>query len=144
MDDDAAPAVSLEPLDTFHHDALDLTVRPGEADATIETVRERVATWADRDVDARITVEGFVDRDETAFADALAEAAGDVPLTNRTRSVAQLLEHPIYREFQARLDAETALKATERDDHDPDRLVAAARERLLAAMTDLAAEGELS
>ena len=144
VDAAATPDVSLEALETFHYDELDLVVRPGQADRTIESVREQVATWADRDVEARILIEGFVDRDEAAFASALEDAAGNVPMENRTRSVAHLLEHPIYREFEARLDADTALEATERDDHDPDRLVEDARERVLAAMADLAAAGELS
>lgn len=144
VDDAATPTVELDPLDAFHYDELDLTLRPGDADEAIETVRERVAVWADRDVEARIVVEGFVDRDEAEFAEALAAAAGDVPNENRTRSVAHLLDHPIYREFESHLDADAALDATERDDHDPQRLLDDARDRLLAAMADLAAEGELT
>ncbi|AGN02120.1 DNA repair exonuclease [Salinarchaeum sp. Harcht-Bsk1] len=144
VDDGATPSVALEPLDSFHYDELELTVRPGDAKDAIGTVREQVATWAHRDVEAEIAIEGFVDRDEAMFAAELADAAGDVPLENRTRSVAHLLDHPIYREFEARIDADTALDATENEGHDPDQLLDDARERVLAAMADLAAEGELS
>jgi exonuclease SbcD len=144
VDDDATPIVQLDRLDAFHYDELSITVRPGGADDALATVSEHVERWDDREVDARIDVGGFVDRDETEFAAEVAEASGDVPHDNEVRSATPLLQHPIYREFDARLDAETALEAAEHDEYDPERLCEDARERVLAAMADLAADGELT
>jgi|GEM_PF-527875 len=174
------PQIRLQELDAFHYDELALTVRPGEADDVLATVREQVESWAELNataadgsrspaagiVEPEITVEGFVDRDETAFAESLAAACGDVPFENRTRSVAALLDHPIYREFEARLDDETVAGAVEgagvaeswyagespgedadtagSATYDPEELREDARERVLAAMADLAASGDLT
>lgn len=144
--DSTAPtsAVDLRPIETSHHDELSLTVAPGEESRALERIREAVAAWTDRDVDARIEVEGFVEADEAAFAEALASASGDVALENRTRSVERLLAHPLYREFEERLDPETALDAARRDDYDPERFAGDVREAVLAAMAELDAAGELT
>lgn len=138
------PAVRLDHLESFHYDECRLTVRPGEAEAALGTIRERVAEWSDREVEARVTVEGFIDRDEGDFAADIDAACGEVAFENRTRSVEHLLEHPVHESIAERLDADRARDAARSDPSDPEALAADARQRVLAAMADLAAEGDLS
>lgn len=142
--DDAGHTVALRPVETFHHDRLSVTVTPGEEDAALARIRDAVAEWTDRAVEARIEVDGFVDRDETAFDEAVADAAGGFPVDNATRSVARLLDHPLYRAFATRLDPDTATEAARRDDHDPEELATDVRQAVLAALAELEAEGSLA
>jgi len=147
VDEDATPTVGLDTVDAFHYDELVCRVRPGEAAAMLERIRERVGEWAERNVAASVTVEGFLDRQEDEFAAALADAAGEVPVENRTRSVSALLEHPIYEGVVDRLDVDAVREAARHpeagDERRREALQEDARERVLAAMADLAAEGDL-
>lgn len=103
IDTEAPRDVTLETLDTFHYDAIEARVTPGEEDEVLSAVASQVATWDDRNVEARVAVDGFLARDEAAFAEALADASGDVPVENRTRSVEHVLSHPLFEDFEARL-----------------------------------------
>lgn len=142
--DRSGHAVDLRAIETYHHDELAIAITPGEAEAALDRVRAAVSEWADRDVDARIAIDGFVDSDETAFAAAVADAAGEVPVENDVRSAARYLDHPLYRDFEDRLDPETALDAARREDYDPEQFAEDVREVVLAAMAELDAEGTLS
>ncbi len=103
--DTAAGTIAPVPLETFYHDAFTRTVRPGEE----ETVLGELETWVDEraedDCALAVTVDGFVDREEDAFDEALRAAADPVTPENRTRTVREVLQHPLYRRFEARLEA---------------------------------------
>jgi exonuclease SbcD len=102
--DTATEQLTFERLDAFHYDALDVAVTPGEEDAVSEEIAEWVAERRDRNVDAEISVSGHVAMDETAFQRELADASADVPVENRTTGVREVLAHPLFEEFEAKLD----------------------------------------
>lgn len=144
VDTDATPDVQFQSLETFHYDSLDVRVTPGAEDDVIDEVRSTVAVWADRQVEPAITVDGFTERDETAFNDALVEASGDVPVENRTRTVQHVLSHPLFQRFQAALEERDELHAVEeRDDYDVDAFQGDVWETALDVFAELSAEGEL-
>lgn len=91
-------------LDAFHYDTLEITVTPGEEDEVIETIAGWVEERQGRDVDASITVTGHVSRDETDFQADLDVASGDIDAVNRTTGVEAVLGHPLFEEFEAKLD----------------------------------------
>jgi len=132
-------------LDTHHYDDLALTVAPGEEDAVVDRVGERVEAWADRDVTAEITVDGFVDWDESTFDAALSDAAGDVPCENRTRTLAHLRSHPLFEDVRAELAARDEPQSVSLDgtDEHGDDFLADVESELLAAFSRLQAAGEL-
>jgi len=84
------------------------------------------------------------DADAQAATDADAQAGHEIAVENRTRSVEAIRAHPLYREFEDRLDPETAVDAARRDDYDPEQFAADVREAVLAALAELDAEGDLS
>jgi len=132
-------------LATYHCDELALTVAPGEEDEVVDRVADRVATWRDRDVDAAITVEGFVEWDESTFDAALSDAAGDVPCENRTRTLAHLRTHPLFAEVRSELDAreEPRSDSLEGEIEDPVAFTSDVEDELLAAFSRLQASGDL-
>ncbi len=137
-------AVRLQPLGTFHYDELRWRVTPGEEDAVIKTIEDRAGTWRDRNVEARIVLDGYTELDEQAFDEAVAEAAGEIPIENRTRTVEHILAHPLFEEFEAALEGREEPVATEeRDDYDPETFKADVWEQTLEVFARLSAEGVL-
>ncbi|GAB7011657.1 metallophosphoesterase family protein [Halorubrum trueperi] len=145
IDTDTAQDVQLQTLESFHYDALDLRVTPGKEERVLDEIRSRVATWENRQVAPEISVDGFTEMDETTFGEALADASGDVPVENGTRTVDHILSHPLFETFQRRLEERERLTAVEeRDDYDEERFRDDVWEETLAVFADLAAEGELT
>lgn len=145
IDTDAAQDVTLEPLNSFHYDALELRVTPGEEDRVLDEIQSQVAIWDGRHVEPEISVDGFTEMDETAFSEALRDVSGDVAVENSTRTVEHILTHPLFETFQQRLTQREQLHAVEeRDDYDLERFQDDVWEELLAIFANLAAEGKLT
>lgn len=132
VDTDEERVETIE-LATFHYDRLELTVRPGEEQETIDRLRD----WAERrtggQVEAEIVVDGHTGQAEDTFHRALEEAAGPIPLTDGVRSVQRVLEHPLYQKFAE------ALAEQETDDY----LEEDARRRVLRVFSTLMARGDI-
>lgn len=144
VDTGAEQDVRLHRLETLHYDELSRRVTPGTEESVIETIEDQVDRWADRTVDARITLDGYTEMDEEAFAEEVSKAAGDVPVTNETRTVEHVLAHPLFRDFAAELDDRDEPRAVEaRDDYDPEWFQEAVWEHTLDVFATLAAEGSL-
>lgn len=133
--DTDADRVEFRRLESFHYDALDVSVAPGEEAAALEEIAAWVDERSDRNVEAEITVTGHVERPETDFQRDLEDASGDVPLTNRTTGVADILAHPLFESFEERL------AAREFDDEALEREV---RTRALRVFSALSTGGRLS
>lgn len=145
VDTEASRAVQPRYLETFHYDALDLRVTPGDEDAVVEEIVSQVETWDGRQVDASVTVDGFHAGDEAAFAARLDDASGDVPVENATRTVEHVLSHPLFETFRAELVERDELHAVEdREAYDPEAFTEEVAARTLEVFAELAAEGELS
>lgn len=142
---EAAQAVQLRHLDTFHYDTLDLRVTPGTEEDIIEQVEDQVATWGDRNVAASIRVDGYTEMAEPAFDAALSDAAGDIPVDNDTRTVEQILNHPLFEDFESELESREELRAIEeRDDYDRETFHEEVWAATLEVFAELSAEETLS
>lgn len=106
-------------LPTFHYVSREFTATPGTEQALLDEVRTWVETHVTENADASIHVNGFIEMGEQAFNEELSGAAGDAEVTDTTRSVEQVLSHPLYRSFENELaerdwDEETAEQVTQR------------------------------
>lgn len=133
--DTATHQVSFERLEAFYYDALDLTVTPGEADAVLDEIAAWVADRRDRNVDAAITVSGHVAMAETAFQRELDEVTEGVSVENRTTGVREVLAHPLFEEFEGKLEAR---------EFEDESLRADVRTRAIRIFSALSAGGQLS
>lgn len=124
--------ISTVPLDTFYHDSLSELVRPGEEDEVLEEIEEWVSRRKDDNCELEIAVDGFIDRDEDEFYEELREAAAPVEPDDRTRSATPVLEHPLYRRFEERLE--------ERDDVDDEEMV---ENRVIEVLSQLLAQNKV-
>ena len=145
IDTDAAQNIQLQALDSFHYDTLDLRVTPGDEERVLKEIQSQVAIWDDRQVEPKISVDGFTEMDEMAFSEALSDVCGDIRIENSTRTVEHILSHPLFETFQQRLENREQLYAVqERDDYDVERFQDDVWEEMLAIFADLAAEGKLT
>jgi len=130
---DPGNGIEFETLETYHYAAREFTVTPGCEDALLADVRE----WSDQHAvdyaDASVHVDGFVEMPEDAFHEELQAAAAPATVTNATRSVEQVLSHPLFRSFQAELED------TDWDEETVDRVT----ERTLDVFSQLSARGEI-
>lgn len=97
---------SVEPIDleTFYYDSLSITVTPDEQRAVPDRIESWVGERAGDDCELAVTVGGFVDANERAYADRLREAAAPVEPELRIDSISHVLEHELFERFRDRLD----------------------------------------
>lgn len=122
-------------LDAFHYDALEVVVTPGDEGEALAEISEWVDRRRDRNVDASITVSGHVTVDETEFQTELEEVSGDVPVTNTTTDVDEVLSHPLFQEFESKLDARDLEDESLRED---------VRNRTISIFSELSSGGRIS
>ena len=108
---------------------------PGEERAILDEVSEWVDQRRDRNVDASITVSGHVTVDETDFQGDLADVSGDIPMENETTGVEEVLSHPLFEEFESKLDTR---------DFEDDSLSDDVRNRTISIFSELSSGGRLS
>lgn len=132
---DTDDGVELLPLESFHYARESFQVRPGDVESVLDQVSEWVAGQPADTAEATVVVEGFVDVPEDEFASDLAAAAGDASVENNTLGVARVRAHPLFEDFEAELEAIE-------NEWEPET-VEGVRNRTLAVMADLVAEGEL-
>lgn len=129
LDSDAG--LSLVKLDTYHYVATSFTLVPGDEEGLLDDVAAWTVTHAHDAAEATVTVEGFTERKENDFIEALVETAEPATLKPAIRGVNNITQHHLYREFEAEL-AEM--------DWDEDT-VEGVRRRTLEVMTDVATDG---
>jgi DNA repair exonuclease SbcCD nuclease subunit len=145
VDTEASQPVQPRYLETFHHDSLDLRVTLGNEETILEEIRAQVETWEERQVQAEITVDGYIAVDENEYETQLDEASGDVPLDNRTRTVAPILTHPLYERFREELTNRSQVHHVENpENYELDAFHSDLQERTLEVFAELAAEDRLS
>jgi DNA repair exonuclease SbcCD nuclease subunit len=116
---DPDEGVDFETLESHHYASREFTATPGAEARLLEEIREWSTRRAIDCADASVRVDGFIEMDEGAFNGALMDAADPASVTDETRSVEQVLSHPLFRSFQAELqetdwDEETAERVTDR------------------------------
>jgi DNA repair exonuclease SbcCD nuclease subunit len=139
--------VTFRELNTRYAAVLEETVMPGQEDELIEAIRSRCETWRGDNVAARLDLDGFTERGESTFRKDVLAATGDldVDLDYGVRTVENLLEHPIYREFAERLAERDDIRAdTIGDDYDLESFHEDVKRRVMEVCTELASEGRLS
>lgn len=133
--DTEADRLDFAKLEAFHYDSLEVTVWPDREARAIEEIETWANVRADRNVEASITVTGYSTMDPDAFAAALESASRDIPVSNRTSSVAWATDHPLYRSFDAKLGDR---------EFDDDTLADEIRERTLRVFSELGSGGRLT
>lgn len=130
--DTSDDSVASLPLDTFYYDRFNETVRPGEEEKLIE----RIQQWSERhdgkNCQLSVTVDGFIEMDESEFSQRVREAADSADVTNEARLVDQVLNHPLYDRFEDRLE--------EREEIEEEQEV---RERVIEVMSQLLSRREI-
>jgi DNA repair exonuclease SbcCD nuclease subunit len=96
--------IASVPLDTFYYDSYSEMIRPGEEDDVLEDIKEWVAQREGDNCELTVEVGGFIERDEDEFYQELEEVSGTVDPVDETRSVSHVLDHPLYRRFEERLE----------------------------------------
>ncbi len=103
--DTETEAIRSLPLATYFVDRLERTVRPGEEDKVLDEVEAWVHERDEVYADLTIDIEGFIEREEAAFRADLEHVAGEATIEyDGVRGVAEVLEHPLYRDFERELD----------------------------------------
>ena len=144
IDTEADTGVQFPSLESYHYDELNLRVTPGQEDRVFREINSQVAIWHDRDVEPQITVDGFIETDETEFESALEDHSNGISVTNRTRDVEHILSHPLFEAFEHQLENRDRLHAIEeRDEYNTTRFQNDVWEATLNAFVELAAEGKL-
>lgn len=102
--DTGADEITPIRLDTFYYDRFTDMVVPGHEDTIIDDVRAWTESHEGASCELEITLGGFIQRDESAFDEKLRSAAGSAEVTNNTKTVQEVLEHPLYTDFTSRLN----------------------------------------
>lgn len=97
-------------LDTFHYESIQLDLQPGNADAKLDTLADRLA---DKNVDsAHLLIEpvGFIEQEEDEFFDRLDTIVADAdPMESDIdhtglRSAQSVIQTDLYQKFQDKLE----------------------------------------
>lgn len=131
---DPDEGLDFELIDSHHYLEKHVTVTPGEEDAVCDEIESWVETTVTTMAECSVTVDGFVEMRESRFDTKLQRAATPVSVTNMTRSIDHILDHPVIREFKERL--------SERDWNEETK--AAVWQRTLSAATAIESSGGLS
>lgn len=124
--------IESKELETFYYDTFEATVQPGKEDEVLERLREWLARQDTDRSELSVEVDGYTEWDEDQFYDELVDAAGSVTPTNNTKSVKQVLNHPLYSRFESRLEDRS-------DIEDP----AVIKKRVLEVLSRLLARNEV-
>lgn len=125
-------SISTVTLDTFYYDSLSKLVRPGEEAEALDEIEEWVSRRKDDNCELEVAVDGFINRDEDEFYEALNEAAAPVEPDDDTRSAAPVLEHPLYKRFKNRL--------AKKEDIEDEQLV---KTRVIEVLSQLIAQNKV-
>lgn len=109
---DPEGGLEFVPLETYYRAVREFTVLPGEEAAVLDDVTGWVDESVDALADATVHVDGFHGLDEGAFNERLAAAAGPADVRDETRAVGRLRNNPLYRRFEAKLEATDWEEAT--------------------------------
>jgi DNA repair exonuclease SbcCD nuclease subunit len=91
------------PLKTFFRDCLRLVATPGREDQILEELRRWVYQREGKDCHLEVEVTGFIAREEQGFREEIEAIAGIAKLNLTHRDVRQVLEHPLFRRFEEKL-----------------------------------------
>ena len=97
--DTAVHSVRSVELETFYYDAYERTIRPGEERVVLEEINEWVQARTGHPCELRVEVDGYIDIDEQTFDDRLHAVTPEIATQNQTRTVSEVLAHPLYERF---------------------------------------------
>jgi len=101
-------------LDSFYHDFIQLYVRPGKEEETLQTLKEWMALRSADDCKLEVTVAGFLKISEPKFRKALESIGENVEILHEYRNVERVLTHPLYKRFLKKLEANEEIEDKEK------------------------------
>lgn len=100
-------------LDSFYHDEYKEIVYPGEADELLDDIQGWISERVDDDCELSVHVSGYVDMGEEGFYSSLKEASDPVDPDDKTKTVSDVLNHPLYTRFEEKLEEMDDVEAEE-------------------------------
>jgi DNA repair exonuclease SbcCD nuclease subunit len=137
LDTESSKDIEYISLGAFHYANQEFTVEPGNEESTLDRIDEWVKENAVESAEASVRVEGFVEMGEAEFNENLKEATGKVEFENETRSIEEILSHPLYISFKQELN-----EVSEQEDWTEDT-VDGVQKRTMEVFTELVAGGEI-
>lgn len=104
IDTDQDKITSVE-LESFYQDEYSELVYPGGEDELFEDIEGWVSERVDDDCQLSVRVSGYVDMAEDEFYSSLEEACDPVDPDDETKTVSEVLDHPLYTRFEEKLEA---------------------------------------
>jgi len=127
--------LEFQTLETFHFDHLEIQLSPGGEDEALEKIEKWATERTKRNTKASIEVKGHIEMGENIFNESLKEASKTLSVSNQTKTVEQVLKHPLYQSFESKLKEREFDEEELRDD---------IRERVVRVFSDLFSGGRLS
>jgi DNA repair exonuclease SbcCD nuclease subunit len=91
------------PLRTFFRDYLRLVATPGREDQVLAELQRWVYEREGKDCHLHVEVTGFIAREEHGFREEIETVAGSAKLDLTYRDVRHVLDHPLFRRFEEKL-----------------------------------------
>ena len=98
------------PLDTFYYDSIQLYVKPGKEEETLEALKDWIGLHSADTCELQIAVNGFVKIPEPEFRKALESIGQGAEILHAYRNVERVLAHPLYGRFLEQLKASEEIK----------------------------------
>jgi len=101
-------------LDSFYHDSVQLYVRPGREEETLQTFKEWMALRSADDCKLEVIVTGFLKISEPEFRQALENIGKNAEILHEYRNVERVLTHPVYKRFLKKLEVNEEIEDKEK------------------------------
>jgi DNA repair exonuclease SbcCD nuclease subunit len=101
-------------LDSFYYDSVQFYVRPGKEEGTLQALKEWKTLHSADSCKLEVVVNGFLKISELEFRKALERVAEDAEILHAYRNVERVLDHPLYKRFLAKLEADEEIEDKEK------------------------------
>lgn len=101
-------------LDSFYYDSLQLYVRPGKEEKTLEALKQWATLHSADRCELEAIVTGFLKISEVEFRKALESIGKNVEILHAYRNVERVLSHPLYKRFLEKLEADEEIEDKEK------------------------------
>lgn len=91
-------------LDSFYYDSVQLYVRPGKEEETLQALKEWIALRSADHCNLEVIVTGFLKISEPDFRKALESIGKNAEILHAYRNVERVLGHPLYKRFVEKLE----------------------------------------
>jgi DNA repair exonuclease SbcCD nuclease subunit len=119
------------PLRSFYYDIYHITATPGMEEHVVRSVKEWVSERHNDGCSPKVIVDGFIEKDELSFRNAIEEAAKGADIDHLYRNVKEVLEHLLFVRFKKKLVERNIEQKKEIEDIVIDAMVRLLRSREL-------------